>query len=106
MSGCLRSEPTGSREANQLRQPPHLGARDGSSKGRDAVVATTFVVINGPTPGCDFGNQALLYHAGDRAIQGSGAHSKLAFGSRLDVLDYRVAMAFAVQDGQQDVEGG
>jgi len=57
------------------------------------------------TPG-GLGDEVLLHHAGDRAIQGPGAHPEGAIGAGGDVLDDRIPVSISVAHGEQDVERG
>ena len=90
-------------QANELREPSHLGARHSSAERRDSIVAPSFVVSRGASLG-KFGDQTLLHHTRDGTVECARAEAKLAPRSRFDVLDNRVAVPLPVDQRQQEVK--
>ena len=90
---------------DQLYEPAQLGASDGRAEGRYAVVPATFVV--GARPALlDLGNEPLLDHPRDRAVERPRTEAQLAVGACRDVLHDRVTMTVGFGDRQQDVQRG
>src|SRR5262245_42976643 len=68
-SCTLRPEAAFACHAHQLGQPAHLGAGGRGAKWRDPVVAPPLVILARASLE-HFGDQALLHHPGDRAVEG------------------------------------
>jgi len=87
-----------------LRRPAELCARDGRAELCEAVVPPAFI-LGARAPFRHFGDQPLLHHSRDGSVERAGAHAQLAIRARFDIMDDGVPVAFAVREGEQDVQG-
>ena len=101
----LRCEAARTRKTQELGKALGLCPGDRRAKWRDPVVAAALVVQFGRRARACLDEQPLIEHALDRAIQRSRTQAQRARGSRLDILDDRVAVPIFVGDGHQDMEG-
>src|SRR5436189_2598578 len=105
-SDVLRSEAAGAAEADEAGEAAHLGAREGGAERSDVVVAAALIVVAARGFLRGLGDQSLLDHARDRAIERAGGEPQLAVGGRLDVLNDRVSVTLPVAQRDEDVERG
>ena len=106
MIRCLRREPHRARVAEQRGQTGRSSIAGLAAQTRDPVVAATGSSFRRVGPRVELLDESVLEHPLNSTVQRARTEPQLTVGSRADVLHDRVAVTFAVGDGEEDVKCG
>lgn len=89
-----------------MLEPLRLGLRDLPPELRELVIAASTIGLTGSGTTPDLGDQAVGKQPFDQAVQSAGAEPHSSIRSCLDVLENLVAVAAALSERGEQLEGG